>query len=414
MSESAGPASYGRVEDDGTVFVITSAGERRVGQVPDADKSEALAFFVRRFESLETEVELLVNRVASATVSPEDARKSVNHLRTAIANANAVGDLEGLAAKLDELAGQLAIKHQENKAHRAQQHEQARAAKEALVAEAEELAASEDWRGGIDRFQALLNEWRALPRIDRTTDEALWHQFSAARSSYTRRRKAQTAGQNERRAEARRAKERIIEQARQIAGSTDWSATAAEFRDLMQSWKAAGGASRDVDNRLWAEFRGLQDQFFSARSAAFEQEDAEFRSNQAAKEQLLDQAEATILPVTDTKAAREALRDFLANYNAYGKVPREAIHSLDNRVHALEQAIKAAEDDEWRRTDPEARKRAADTVEMFTEQINKLVRQAETADARGDHRKAAKTRDSIATYNQWLAQAQRALDEFSA
>ncbi|NIH56522.1 hypothetical protein FB473_001167 [Brooklawnia cerclae] len=414
MSESAGPASFGRVEDDGTVYVVTSAGERRVGQVPDVDKSEALAFFVRRFESLETEVGLLVSRVSSGSVSPEEARKTVNHLRGAIAEANAVGDLESLTAKLEGLVPLLAAKQEERKAQRAQQNEQTRAAKEAMVAEAEKLAAGNDWRGGVNRFRSLLDQWKALPRIDRATDDELWHRFSGARTTYTRRRKSQFASENERREDARKAKEQIIERARQIADSTDWSATAAEFRDLMQSWKAAGGANRDIDDKLWAEFRGLQDQFFNARSAAFEQEEAEFRDNQTAKEQLLGEAEGTILPVSDVKAAREAFRDFLTRYNAYGKVPRDAIRPLDNRVRAIEQAIKAAEDDEWRRTDPEARKRAADTVEMFTEQINKLAKQAEAAEARGDHRKAAKTRESIETYNEWLAQAQRALDEFTA
>ena len=139
-----------------------------------------------------------------------------------------------------------------------------------------------------------------------------------------------------------------------------------------------------------------------------------FRAFIAALQQsLLDQAEATILPVTDVKTAREGFRDFLARYNEYGKVPRDAIRPLENRVRALEHAIKAAEDDEWRRTDPEARKRASDTVEMFTTQIEKLAKQADDAEARGDLKKAQKTRESIKTYTEWLNQATKALDEFS-
>lgn len=181
----------------------------------------------------------------------------------------------------------------------------------------------------------------------------------------------------------------------------------------MNQWKAAGGAAREIDDALWAEFRGLQDQFFEARSAAFSAEDDEFRENLTAKQSLLDQAEATILPVTDVKTAREGFRDFLARYNEYGKVPRDAIRPLENRVRALEHAIKAAEDDEWRRTDPEARKRASDTVEMFTTQIEKLAKQADDAEARGDLKKAQKTRESIKTYTEWLNQATKALDEFS-
>jgi hypothetical protein len=414
MSESAGPTEYGRVTDDGTVYVLTAAGERAVGQVPDVDKSEALAFFVRRFEALETEVNLLGQRVESGSLSPADARKSVNNLKSSIAEANAVGDLDGLMARLDALAPQLAAAQEARKAERAQQQEQTRAAKEGMVAEAEKLAAGTDWRGGVNRFRALLDEWKALPRIDRTTDDELWHRFSTARTTYTRRRKAQFASENERRETARKIKMKIIDRARDIAGSTDWGPTAGEFRELMSQWKAAGGAPRDVEDKLWAEFRGLQDQFYNARSAAFDAEESGYRENLVAKQALLDQAEQSIVPVTDVKVSRDGFREFLAKYNEYGKVPRDSIRPLDNRVRALEQAIRSAEEAEWRRTDPEARKRAADTVQMFTAQIDKLAAQADAAEKRGEQKRADKVRESIKTYTEWLDQAQKALDEFSA
>lgn len=414
MSESAGPASFGRVDQDGTVYVVTSAGERRVGQVPDTDPAEALAFFVRRYEALETEVSLISKRIESGTVSPEEARKTINGLKTSVAEANAVGDLDALVGKLDALAPQLAAAQEARKAQRAQQNEETRTAKEAMVARAEKLAAGNDWRGGVNKFRALLDEWKALPRIDKATDDELWHRLSGARTTYTRRRKAQFAAENERREEARKKKEAIIVEASQIADSTDWSATSTQFRQLMSQWKAAGGAPREIDDKLWAEFRGLQDQFFNARSAAFSAEDEEYRGNLAAKQQLLDEAEASILPVDDVKAAREAFREFLSRYNEYGKVPRESIRPLENRLRSLERAIKDAEDAEWKRTDPEARKRASDTVEMFTAQIEKLVKQADDAEARGDLKKAEKTRDQVKTYNEWLDQARKALDEFTA
>ncbi len=373
-----------------------------------------MAFFVRRFESLETEVNLLSKRLSSGTLSPEEARRSINNLRTSITEANAVGDLDGLAARLDELAPQLAAAQESRKAERAQQNEQTKAAKEALVAEAEKLAVGNDWRGGPNRFRAMLEEWRALPRIDKATDDELWHRYSSARTNFTRRRKAHFAVDNERRDQARKAKEKIIERSREIAGSTDWGATAAEFRELMNQWKAAGGANREVDDALWAEFRGLQDQFFNARSAAFNAEESEFRGNQQAKEALLDEAEKTILPVSDVKVARDAFRDFLGKYNEYGKVPRDAIRPLEGRVRAIEQAIKSAEEVEWRRTDPGARQFASDTVDTFTAQIDKLAKQVEAAEAKGDKKAAQKARDSIKTYSEWLEAAQKNLDEFNS
>ena len=413
MSDTAGPASFGRVEEDGTVYVTTADGERAVGQVPDVSAEEAMAFFVRRFEALDLEITLLEQRLGSGAVSPDDARHSIKTLRASVADANAVGDLAGLAARLEAMTPKLAEASEARKAERAKQHEATREAKEGMVAEAEKLAAGNDWRGGVNRFRQLLEEWKALPRIDRATDDALWHRFSSARTTYTRRRKAQFAQQSAKWGEAKQLKEQIIEEARELADSTEWGPTSGAFRDLMTRWKAAGSAQRDADDKLWAQFRGIQDQFFNARTEAQSVQDAEFSGNLTAKQALLDKAEADILPVTEPEAGRVKFRAFLEEYHALGKVPRDAMRGLDNRVRAIENAVKEAEAAEWKRTDPEARHRAEETVAMLSTEIDKLEDKIAKAQARGDAKAVKKAQDSIATYTVWLDQAKATLADFS-
>ncbi len=413
MTDSAGPASFGRVDPDGTVYVTTGEGERAVGQVPDVSPDEALAFFVRRYEALELEVALLEQRLNSGAVSPDDARHTIKNLRKSVSEANAVGDLAALETRLEALQPRLAEASEARKAERAKQHEATREAKEAMVGEAEALASGNDWRGGVNRFRQLLEEWKALPRIDRAVDDELWHRFSSARTTYTRRRKAQFSEQSAKWGGAKAAKEQIIAEARELADSTDWGPTSGAFRDLMTRWKAAGSAAREDDNKLWAEFRGIQDQFFSARTAAQSAQDEEFSGNLIAKEELLTRAEAEILPVTDHAQARTQFRQFLAQYNELGKVPRDSMRGLDNRVRAIEQAVRKAEEDEWKRTDPEARRRAEETVAMLGAEIDKLAAKVEKAEARGDKQAAKKAQDSIATYQTWLDQAKATLADFT-
>lgn len=413
MTSSTSPADFGRVAPDGTVFVRTEDGERSVGQIPDATSEEALAFYVRRYEALEVEVGLLEARVRGRALSPDEAKHSINTVRSAVSTANAVGDLASLANRLDGLAPLLEEQSAERKAERAKQLEAAKQSKEQMVTEAEKLALGNDWRGGVNRFRALLDEWKALPRIDRATDDALWHRFSAARTTYTRRRKAQFAEQSARRDSARTAKEQIIAEARELVSSTEWGATAAAFRELMNRWKAAGPAPREVDDTLWADFRAIQDEFFSARASVLSAQDAEHNANLEAKQTLLDEAEASILPVTNLNAARAAFRSFLERFNAIGRVPREQMRSLDSRVKALETAVRTAEDDEWRRTDPEARARAEETVAMLSAEIDKLAEKVTKAKARDDKAAAAKAQESIDTYSAWLAQARETLADFS-
>ena len=407
-----GPASHGRVDPDGTVHVRTAAGERAVGQVPGVPAEEAMAFFTRRYEALELEVSLLERRIASGALTADDAAASVKTVRTAVDGAHAVGDLDGLLVRLDALAPRLAEQRAAKRAEKAKATEEARAAKLAFVEEAEKLAVGNDWRGGVNRFRALLDQWKTLPRLDRTTDDELWHRFSSARTTYTRRRKAQFAQQNEQRDSARTVKEELVAEAEALAGSTEWGSTTGAYRELMTRWKAAGSAPRGSDETLWRRFRAAQDTFFAAKTAAMSEQDAEFRVNADAKEALLAEAEAT-LPVREPAAGRAMYRDLLERWSALGKVPRDSIRPLENRLRAIEQAVDQAEEDRWRRTNPEARARAEATAAKLEAQISQLEDSATAAETRGEVRKAADARASAATYREWLEQAQKAIADYS-
>jgi hypothetical protein len=181
----------------------------------------------------------------------------------------------------------------------------------------------------------------------------------------------------------------------------------------MTRWKAAGAAPRDIDDALWAEFRGIQDDFFNARSSVLSEQDAEFKTNLEAKLALLDEAEASILPVSDMNTAKAGFRTFLEKYNAYGRVPREQMRTLDARVKVLETAVRSAEEDEWRRTDPQARARAEETVAMLSSEIDKLTEKVSKATARGDKSAASTATEKIATYQTWLEQAKTTLADFN-
>jgi hypothetical protein len=414
MSEGDAPEPFGRVDPDGTVYVRTATGERAVGQVPDVPTEEALAFFTRRYDALALEVSLLERRVASGALSPDDAAGSIRTVRTAVTDAHAVGDLDGLLARLQALSPVIDEARAAQRAEKARQLEEVRVKKEKAVTEAEALATGNDWRGGVNRFRSLLEDWKALPRLDRATDDALWHRFSTARTTYTRRRKAQFAQQNGQRESAREVKEQLVVEAEALASSTDWGPTTGAYRDLMTRWKAAGAAPRGVDEQLWRRFRAAQDMFFGAKQTINAAQDVEFKANAEAKVALLDEAESRMLPVTDLGQARVAYRELLERWSAIGKVPRDSMRALDARLHALESAVNEAEDHRWKRTNPEARARAEDTAAKLEAQIATLEEQAAKATARGDERAAQQASDSAATYREWLAQAQRAVSDFSA
>lgn len=404
--------SWGRVAEDGTVFVRTKDGERAVGQWPDANPEEALAFYTRRYDALAFEVELLEQRVQAGTVSPDDARAAVKKVNSSLEDAQAVGDLDGLRTRLEALSPLVAQQRERRKAERAAKVEEARSAKTKIATEAETIASGTDWRHGVTRLRELLDEWKALPRLDKSSDDELWHRFSSARTTYTRHRKQHFAELSSKREEAAVVKERLAAEAETLAASNEWGPTSGRFRDLMRQWKAAGPAPREVDDKLWARFRAAQDLFFGARDAVQAEENAEQVENLKAKETLLVEIE-TILPVDDARTAREQLRDYLDRWDQIGKVPRDSMRAIDGRLRAVEQAVKSAEDEVWNRSNPEARARAEATVKQLQSLIADLEKQATKFESQGNTRKATEAREAIAARREWLTQAQNALTDFS-
>lgn len=407
---------WGRVDDEGTVFVRTADGERAVGQYPEGTPEEALSFFTERYAALAFEVELLEKRVHGGKLAPEEATESVKSVRAQVVEANAVGDLAALAARLDALTPLIAAQREARKAERAAKSAQARAEKEKLVVEAERLAEGNDWRNGANRLRELLDQWKALPRIDRAADDALWRRFSTARTAYTRRRKSHFAELNEKREGARGVKERLAAEAEELASSTDWGATAGRYRELMRQWKAAGPAPKDIDDALWKRFRGAQDVFFGARDAANAAVDAEFSANAEVKEQLLLEAEA-LLPAlkdedNDLAVTKAAFRDIADRWDAAGKVPRDRIRDLEGRMRKVEQAIKAVEDEQWRKSDPEKSARANDMVSKLEEAIAKIESDIAAAEAKGDAKRVASLQENLEGRKQFLEMARRASADF--
>lgn len=409
---SRSASHWGRVESDGTVYVRTLDGERAVGQYPEGTPEEALAFFTRRFEALEFEVQLLEQRVRAGALTPDEATESIKKVSAQLVEPNAVGDVVALSARLDALRPLIGLQRSKRREDRARKLEESRTRKEEIVGEAEKISRGKDWRNGVNRLRDLLEDWKALPRLDKKTDDELWHRFSGARTSYTRRRKTHFGELNEQREGARVIKERLLKEAESLSESTDWGSTSTLYRGLMQDWKSAGAAPREVEEDLWQRFRTAQDTFFAAREAANAEQDKEFAANAEKKRELLVEAEA-LLPVTDLEAAKRSFRDISERWDAAGKVPRDDIKTLEAHIRKVEQAIRSLEDDKWKRTDPEKSARADDMLGQLERAIADIEADLEKERARGNKKRIRELEENLASRQSFLEMARKAASDFS-
>jgi Domain of Unknown Function (DUF349) len=397
------PAEWGRVDEDGTVYVRTADGERAVGSWQAGEPAAGLAHYGRRFDDLATEVALLEARLKAHTGNPAEIKAKAQALAESIPTATAVGDLDGLAARARAMVEQADSAAAESRAERAAARAGQIARKEALAAEAEQIAAeSTSWKVAGERLKAIVEEWKTIRGIDRKTDEALWSRFAAARDAFGRRRGAHFAQLDAQRSEARAAKQELIAEAQRLSTSTDWGPTSAAMRNLMERWKAVPRTGRDGDDDLWKQFRAAQDAFFTARGESDKQRTAEQVANQHKKEELLAEAEK-LDPTTDLRGAQNALRKIQERYDAIGHVPRTVMRSLEERMQAVEQKVRGAADVTRARTAPEN-----PMVASMRAAVGKAEEQLAKAEAAGDPRRIDEAKANLATRREWLAEAEKA------
>ncbi len=314
-----------------------------------------------------------------------------------------LGDVDALAARLTAIAEQADASAQEDRARRDEHRAAQTARKEALAVEAEDIATnSTQWKSAGDRLREILEEWRTITGLDRKTDDALWKRYSAARETFNRRRGSHFAELDRERVGARQAKEALCERAEELADSTDWGPTGATFRDLLTEWKAAGRASKDVDDALWAPVQGRPGQVLLGPQRRQRRTRRRVRrATPTAKQALLAEAEA--IDVTDVESARAALRAIGDKWDAIGKVPRERGAELERRMRVVEKKVRDAASSGW--ADPEAQARA----DQFRVRAEQYEHQAEKAEAAGRTKDAEQARANAAQWHEWAEAAVEAL-----
>lgn len=364
-------------EDTATEDTATEvpAAEAPAAEAPAADgatdeasaeiptPAEAAEVLRARFETAVADLGTLADKLAADSIPLKAATTELERIKALAASTGALA-AEAFRPQVEPIEALLAEKTAAARAARAEATAAARAIKDRIVAEAEELANSEQWRVGGQRLAELLEEWKACARLDRKSDDALWKRFSHARSTFTKRRKAHYASLTAERDAVKAAKLALVEQAEALADSTQWAATAAKFRDLMAEWKNAGRAGREIDDELWERFRAAQDAFFTARKAA-----------------------------TPAPTRREA-------------GPRGPRQDRDRRPAS-------SASPQQPRTNPAAVARAKETVETLRNLIESFEAKAAKAIAAGDEKAAASHKEAAEARRAWLAEAERTLAELS-
>jgi hypothetical protein len=399
-------APWGRVDESGTVFVREGEGERAVGQYPDGSQEEALAYFQRKYTELAGQVTLLEQRIKRGTAA-SDVTKTIAALKSTVSTANAVGDLAALSRRLDALDGAVGELTEKQTAETKAATDAAIAEREALVVEAETLAAQDPAKAQWKQVSAALDDifarWQKHqadgPRLPKNESNELWKRFRGARTTIETHRKAFFAELDSVHKDARTRKQQLVERAEELVPrGLDGIPV---YRALLDEWKAAGRAGKKFDDALWLRFKAAGDALYAAKSEVDAKDNEEFGANLEQKLALLAEAEPLIAE-TDRVKAKDTLLSIQRRWDAIGKVPRDRVKPIEDRLRKVEAAVRKLDEDHWQKNNPERLARAEGLAGQLQDAIAKLEAELADAKASGDAKKIKDAEEALDARKAWL------------
>lgn len=397
---------WGRVDDEGTVYVREGDGERAVGQYPGASPEEALAYYTRKFTELEGQVGLLEQRVRSGA-PVRDLVQSVTKLRESVTGASAVGDLASLLERLGHLDSSVDELSERQSEEQKAAVDEARRVREEIVAEAEAVMQQDPAKLQLKntgaRFDELFALWqeqqRSGPKLPKAEADALWKRFRTARNWFEAQRKGYYARMDAQQKEVRQVKQELIAKAEALISRGHRAIP--DYRALLDDWRTAGRAGRKYDDKLWEQFKAAGDALYADKAAESAREDAEYAGNLEGKLALLEEAEA-LLSVTDVATAKRQLLDIQRRWDAAGRVPRDRLRDVEGRLKKVEDHVRRLDQEHWKRTDPEKEARQSGLAAQLTSAIEKLEDELAAAKSAGDTKSAAAAEEALAARRVWL------------
>jgi uncharacterized protein (DUF2164 family) len=398
---------FGRVDESGNFYVQDAGVERLIGSQPAMSLEDALSFYLKKFNDLEAAVRLLEQRV-KAKADVKSIQKSAQKLEADLASPAAIGDLASLRLRVTTVVSGLGELLAEANAKQAELSLQALAAREAIAVEAEAIASKDpqkiNYKTGSAKMLELFNAWQALQKssvkVPKAKADELRQRFSKARNTFDSHKRQFFATQDSLVKASKNAKSELVTKAEALVAKGAEGSLA--YRDLLTAWKALPKTKTKADDALWARFKAAGDAIYAAKSEKMAADDIEFSANLKVKMELLEEAEK-IDPSKDLAQAKTAMQSIQSRWEKAGKVPRDSIRKIEDRLKAVESKIKNVEAEIWRKSDPATVDRTNSVRSQLEASIEKLEKDLEAAKASGDAKKIIEATEALETKKAWLS-----------
>ena len=220
--------------------------------------------------------------------------------------------------------------------------------REELCSRLEALVDEKDDAAVARRYREIVLEWRRTADVPQDRDAPTRARFEAAHEKVYPRCQAHLEAQAAGREQNLARRMAIIEEAEQLASSTDWLKTAQRIAALKEQWQEIGPVPRQQQKDTWSRFRTACNTFFRRRKEDLGTRKQAWARNLELKEALITRVEALAEAGNGTSPA-EQVRQAQAEWKTIGPVQRKrsdavwerfraACDAVYGRIHAAEHA----------------------------------------------------------------------------
>lgn len=139
--------------------------------------------------------------------------------------------------------------------------------KKALVAKAQELSTSTDWRATTDALVALQKEWKATGPVSRKYSDQLWKEFTTACDAFFDAKKKANSGERDQQKQNLQQKQEITAQLQALL-DTEGEVNLDEVKALQAKWNAVGHVPFKEKDQAYTQYRQVCDQLYDRARGA--------------------------------------------------------------------------------------------------------------------------------------------------
>lgn len=157
-------------------------------------------------------------------------------------------------AKKKEHIGDIVVEQEENLVKKLE-----------LVAKAESIKESKQWKETADEYAKLMEDWKKIGKVPQERSDEVWNAFLAAKNYFYDQKNHHFSKIKVQLEDNHARKMAIVNHAEELQNSMDFESATTEFMDMFDEWKKIGRVPKEYGDEAWERFQKAKKTFFDRK-----------------------------------------------------------------------------------------------------------------------------------------------------